>query len=109
MHMKKITTRVPWTDEHVDQLLGRYFQFLAMQTSNQPYQKAAIVRELAAAQGRSKGSVEAKMMNVSAVLESMGKEWVTGYKPLSNFNKALLDQVQAYIKQSVWFHMRDAA
>lgn len=99
MHMKKITTRITWTDEHVEQMLNLYFSFLASQLAGAAYTKAAPVRELAAAQGRSKGSIEAKMMNVSAVLETMGREWVTGYKPLKNFNKALLDQVTDHIKR----------
>ena len=97
MKMAPIKTRVQWTPEHVEQMLALYFAFLANQQNGVAYQKAASIRELAAKQGRSKGSIEAKMMNVSAVLDQAGKEWVTGFKPLSNFNRALADQVNAYI------------
>ena len=97
MKMSPVKTRIAWTPEHVDQLLALYFAFLANQQTGTAYQKAASVRELAAKQGRSKGSVEAKMMNVSAVLDQQGREWVQGYKPLSNFNGALQQQVMDYI------------
>ena len=98
MRMAKVTTRVQWTPEHVEAMLHLYFSFLASQRAGTAYTKAAPIRELAAEQGRSKGSIEAKMMNVSAVLNFQAHDWVTGYKPLSNYNKALLDQVLEYIE-----------
>ena len=101
MNMKPVTTRVAWTDQHVAELLLTYGYFLQCQRTSVKYSKAQSVRDLAASQGRSKASVEAKMMNVSAVLQSLGVDWVTGYKPLSNYNKALLDQVTDFHAQSI--------
>ena len=97
MNMSTIKKRVPWTEQHVGQLLTIYFAFLASEQRGDKYVKAGPVRELAEKQGRSKGSVEAKMMNVSAVLQAHGKPWVNGYKPLPNYNKALVDQVMSRI------------
>jgi hypothetical protein len=97
MKMAKVTTRVQWTPEHVEGMLDLYFSFLKLQREGTAYQKAAPIRELAARQCRSKGSVEAKMMNVSAVLDQCGHDWVNGFKPLTNYNKALFDQVAEYM------------
>jgi len=97
--MAKVTTRVQWTTEHVEQMLDLYFNFLSSQRAGTAYIKAHAIRDLAQDQGRSKGSIEAKMMNVSAVLNEQAHDWVTGFKPLSNYNKALLDQVTDYIQR----------
>lgn len=97
MKMAKVTVRVTWTPEHVEGMLDLYFSFLSSQRADTAYTKAAPIRELAAEQGRSKGSIEAKMMNVSAVLNKQAHDWVTGFKPLPNYNKALFDQVTDYI------------
>jgi len=97
MKMAKVTTRVTWTPEHVEGMLDLYFNFLSSQRAGTAYIKAHQIRDLAQDQGRSKGSVEAKMMNVSAVLDVLGHDWVNGFKPLVNYNKALFDQVSEYI------------
>jgi hypothetical protein len=96
MNIKATTTRKIWTDEDVYSLLTVYDAFLKHQFANEAYTKAATVRALAELQGRSKGSIECKMMNVSAVLSDGGGDYVTGYKPLRNYNKALRDQVERF-------------
>lgn len=106
IRMGKVTVRNVWTPGHVEALLALYFVFLYCQRGGDAYQKAAAVRKLAADQDRTKGSIECKMMNVSAVLSDLGHDWVTGYKPLANYNKALSDQVTDYIAKN---HTRLAA
>ena len=100
MNVKKVTTRKAWNDNDVKQLLDVYSVFLTNQLNLIKYTKASKVRELALLQERSKGSIECKMMNVSAVLADLNQPWVNGYKPLSNYNKALKDQVIDYYKLS---------
>ena len=84
-----------WSQVEIEAMLNTYFDMLAMQLRNEPYSKAPMVRELAAATGRSKGSCEAKMMNTSAVLLAAGKPFVTGYKPLGNAQGLLRELVAA--------------
>jgi len=96
MKMKPVTVRKAWSDSDVIELLDLYTFFYRCQTTSVPYTKAAAVRAIAANQQRSKGSIECKLMNVSAVRQIMGLDWVQGYKPLSNVNKALIDQVKSY-------------
>lgn len=98
MKIKKITTRKVWTDEDNKEVVDLYNTFLALQESETKYQKAAPVRELAEKQGRSKGSVECKLMNISAIRQEHFKlPIVKGYKSLSNYNKDLLDAVKVAI------------
>jgi hypothetical protein len=101
MNMKPIKTRKAWTAGDIAGLLKLYGYFLACQRGGTAYTKAAPVRELAAKQGRSKGSIEAKMMNVSAVLVSLSLDYVTGYKPLPNYNQDLVDQVTDWVAERV--------
>lgn len=85
-----IKKRVPWPPEHNRQLIDLYNTMLSMELAGKPYKKAPMVRALAEKQGRSKGSVEAKLMNVSAIYENvLNKPRIKGYKPLINFNKSL--------------------
>jgi hypothetical protein len=94
MKMKKITTRKAWTHNDNRELVNLYNLFLSYQEQGVKYQKAKPVRELAAKQERSKGSIECKLMNVSAIRELMGLPLVAGYKSLSNYNKDLVDAVK---------------
>lgn len=47
---------------------------------------------------RSKGSIEFKHQNISAVLVLLGEPWIAGYKPRNNFQKALIDGIERYLE-----------
>src|SRR3546814_3995923 len=64
-----------------DELVGRSFN------------KAARNRDLQAVIDRSKGSIEVKHQNISAVLPGLGQPWIEGYKQAANFQNALYDGV----------------
>ena len=82
----KIQKRQPWTPADNRAVIDLYNTFLSWQQSGTKYQKAKHVRALATSQGRSHGSVEAKLMNVSAVRQNLLQlEIVTGYKALNNY------------------------
>ncbi len=95
MHMHKITTRRAWSESETRAVIRLYLQFWDAENSGEAYSKAKPVRELAATLGRSKGSIEAKLMNVSAVFVQLGRPFVTGYKPASNFAKDMPELVAA--------------
>ena len=61
------------------------------------YNKAAHNRQLQARTGRSKGSVEFKHQNISAVMLGLGQPWIPGYKPAANFQGALVDGVLRWL------------
>ena len=65
--------------------------------AGQPYVKAqhnAALRELI---GRSRGSVEYKHQNISAVLLELGLIWLPGYKPAVNYQNSLVDAIDRYL------------
>lgn len=47
--------------------------------------------------GRSSGSIEYKHQNISAVLQDIGRPWISGYKPRKNYQEALIDGVERYL------------
>lgn len=83
----------PWTGDEIQVVVARYFAMLRAELAEQPYVKAQLNREVQALTGRSRGSVERKFQNVSAILLGMGAVFVDGYKPLGNVQQALREAV----------------
>jgi hypothetical protein len=82
-----------WSREEVEATVADYFAMLHRDLAGIPVNKAehnALLRRVLA--GRSKGSVEFKHANISAVLTLYGYPYIDGYKPRFNF-QALLEQV----------------
>jgi len=92
-------TGTVWSDEEVSLLLADYFDMLRLDLLNQDYSKAEhnrLLREKLTS--RSRGSIEYKHQNVSAVLLQLSLPWVDGYKPAKNFQRSLVDGVKAYLE-----------
>lgn len=86
-----------WTDREIDLIVADYFDMLRHEIARQPYVKAhrnAALRELT---GRSRGSVEFKHQNISAVLLRLGMPWISGYKPMENYQGALIDGIDRFL------------
>jgi hypothetical protein len=82
-----------WTREEVEATVGDYFAMLRDELAGVPVNKAQHNERLRRLlRGRSKGSVEFKHANISAVLTLHGYPYIDGYKPRFNF-QALLEQV----------------
>lgn len=106
-----MTARKPWTDDECRAVVTLYLHMLNNATDGKPYNKAAMIREArtglecrvpdaerCAHPGRplaerSRGSIEAKLMNCSAAHADLVPDAVTmdgyGYRALSNYQKAL--------------------
>lgn len=105
-----MTIRKAWTQEEIASGVALYFLMSDKAHKGQHYNKAALIR-LARGEdeidprnlesrafggtlsGRTKGSIEAKLMNVTAILEELGRQDVSmkeyGYVPLSNYQADL--------------------
>ena len=83
-----------WSDDEVGVLVGSYFLMLGHHLAGRPYNKSEHRREVMALIGRSKGSVEFKLQNVSAVLDEIGLPWIGGYKPRAHYQDSLVDIVE---------------
>lgn len=70
-----------WTDAENDAIVADYFAMLVEDIAGRPYSKADRNRHLRDRVGRSRGSIEFKHQNVSAVLKGLGETWIPGYKP----------------------------
>lgn len=75
-----------WTDIEIQAAVDAYLSMLSREQSGQKVVKTEenrILREGALA-GRTKGSVEFRMQNISTVLVELGRDRIEGYKPAKN-------------------------
>ena len=86
-----------WTDAENDLIVADYFAMLADDLAQHPYNKAERNQELQTQTGRSRGSIEYKHQNISAVLQWLGQPWIPGYKPALNFQRSLVDAVMRWL------------
>ena len=87
-----------WQPTELDVIVRDYFDMLAADLAGRPYVKsrhrAALVEKI----GRTNGSIEFKHQNISAVLDTLGLPWITGYKPARNFQHAIFDAIERQLK-----------
>jgi 5-methylcytosine-specific restriction protein A len=90
-----------WTDLELMACLAAYLEMLANEKNNETYSKARANRRLREGPlaSRSKGSVEFRMQNISAFLESKRLPTIKGYKPLGNIGPAVLGQLDHTFSQ----------
>jgi len=103
-----------WTENEQHALIRAYNAMMLADANSLPYSKAVINRLLRgdttpadwqkpwlnlqpyyrALAARSRGSVEAKLMNISGARETLGLPILNGYKPAPNFQRSLVDLVK---------------
>lgn len=89
-----------WTIEENDAIVADYFGMLMQDLSGETYNKAEHNRNLQEKIGRTRGSIEYKHQNISAVLLALGEAWIPGYKPAGNFQLSLIDAIQRWFKNN---------
>lgn len=93
-----------WTRAEVEAAVSDYLHMLTLELSGQAYNKSEHRRSLLnKLRDRSEGSVERKHQNISAVLIDLGCPYISGYKPLSNYQSILFDVVQEHLSQDQLF------
>jgi len=92
-------TGTDWTREQVEACVATYFEYLKLDLQKRPFVKARIYRELAPLVGRSETAVEFKFQNISAVLNEVGLEWITGLAPLKNYQQLLAEVIAERIPE----------
>ena len=86
-----------WTPSEIELIVADYFDMRAKFLRGEAFVKARHYQAIMRQTGRTKGSVEAKYMNISAALERLSLPWVYGYAPLRNFQGALLRAVETFV------------
>lgn len=88
-----------WQDDELDAIVIDYFAMLTAEIAGHSYVKAEHSKKLMTKIGRSHRSVEFKHGNISAVLEALGLPWIRGYRPMSNFQQAIVPAVGRYLSK----------
>ena len=86
-----------WTDLENNVIVADYFAMLQDDLSGSPSSKAEHNEQLQSHIWRSRGSIEFKHQNISAVLRGLGEIWIEGYKPAVNYQMSLVDAVLRWI------------
>jgi hypothetical protein len=89
-----------WSREAVEATVADYLRMLRLELAGQPYNKAAHNRALLQKlDRRTRGAVELKHQNISAILLEQGFAYIPGYKPMGNYQQLLSDVVLGQIEQ----------
>ena len=89
----------PWTEWEIDLTVACYFEMLNNELSGQQYRKIDYNRRLQEQlANRSKGAIEYKFRNISAVLSILGYPRINGYLPAFNIQGALVGGVERYME-----------
>lgn len=90
-----------WSDWEIDLIVADYFGMLQMKLLDKEFVKKdrreALQKHL---DKRSHGSIEYKHQNISAVLQELGRPWLSGYVPMKKYQKALADGVERYLDRT---------
>lgn len=83
-----------WSEKEVVLVVEDYFAMLLSELEGVRFSKKEHrARLLPNLNNRTDGSVEFKYQNISAVMANLGQYYIKGYKPRSNYQQLLEDQV----------------
>lgn len=97
-----------WTRDEVEAAVADYFVMLGAELRKEPYSKALHNRALQLQIGRSKGSIEFKHQNISAVLCNFRQPFIAGYLPRQNYQLLLEQAVLEWLAAEPKFFERYA-
>jgi hypothetical protein len=93
-----------WNRHEVEVTVADYFHMLMLELSGQSYNKSAhrklLLQKL---NNRTDAAVERKHQNISAILIEYGVPYISGYKPLGNYQALLRDVVEERLKADSLF------
>jgi len=88
-----------WSREEVEATVADYFHMLTLELAGQQYNKTehrhALLMNL---DDRTNAAVELKHQNISAILIELGYPYISGYKPMGNYQSLLFDVVADRLK-----------
>lgn len=95
-----------WSDVENDAVVASYFAMLGEELANRPYNKAAYNRLLQEQIGRTHGSIEFKLSNVSAAAKSFALPIIRGYRPRFNFQMSLAEAIARWLARHPQWEMQ---
>lgn len=96
-----------WSSEEINAVIKDYVGMLLLELRGLEFNKRQRNTQLQTQlNGRSRGSVERKHQNISAVLIELGYPYINGYKPLGNYQALLRNSVERSLLDAP--HLQDA-
>jgi hypothetical protein len=89
-----------WDADEVTKTVDAYFRMLDLELRGEPFKKADFYWRLSDDLGRTKGSVERKFGNISAILVESGATYISGYKPYKHVQQLLRETVEERFAQA---------
>lgn len=87
-----------WSREEVEATVSVYLSMLTSELKGEPYNKTQHRRKLLQIlSNRSEGAVERKNQNISAILIQLDFPYISGYKPLFNYQTLLRETVEQHL------------
>ncbi len=91
-----------WSKIEVEAAVAEYLSMLSLELRGEAFNKAEHNRNLMQLlNGRTRGSVERKHQNISAILIELGFPYIDGYKPLGNYQELLHEVLEERISSEV--------
>lgn len=91
-----------WSSNEVILIVADYFSMLIDELLGNRVDKAIHNKSLLPLlNDRTAGSISYKYQNISAVLIEMGLPFIHGYKPLYNYQKMLIAEVERFVRQNI--------
>lgn len=90
----------PWTNVENELVVEHYFEMLVADISGKHYQKSEQNRNLQSLIDRTRGAIEFKHRNISAILKGLGETWIPGYVPAINFQTSLEQVVVRHLNRN---------
>ena len=91
------SARIPWVRSEIQEIVEDYLEMLQIELAGGCVVKAERNRTLQFRIGRSKGSIEYKHQNISAVMADFGLPFIFGYKPAFNYQRALYEIIKEHL------------
>lgn len=89
-----------WSRQEVEATIASYLEMLKREVAGGDYSKTEYRRNLLRLlNGRTEGAIERKHQNISAVLIERGLPYISGYKPLVNYQALLAETVAARVER----------
>ena len=90
-----------WSIEEVEATVRSYFAMFEKELRGAPYNKTEYRRALRPLlDGRSDGAIERKHQNISAILIELHAPYISGYKPLGNYQHLLFEVVSSRLESA---------
>ncbi len=91
--------RKNWTKKELEASVEAYLEMRTKEKRNEKFVKKEIYRNLSKRFGRSEGSFEYRMQNISFIFDEWGEPWIKGLKPYSHIGENIKEILIAFIKE----------